>query len=161
MNLAWQYRAWTLAENTSHGLNAAVKQATAWAVQQGAINILVLPVDLPFMQVSDVEQMVTAVQRAQQNGWTQTQAAGMAISTDKAGQGTNALFISSPGDFSFHYGPGSFQKHIAEAAQHNMNVQIVVAPNLHFDLDTESDWHIYQSRIQQQPINPLPLSIGN
>ncbi len=158
LNLAWQYRAWTLAESVatqelSHGLNAAISQATTWAVKQGAANILILPVDLPFMQVADVERMATAVQQAQQNGWVQSK--GMAICTDKAGQGTNALFINSPGNFTFHYGPGSFQKHIAEAAHHNISVQIVAAPNLQFDLDTESDWHTYQSLIKQ------PITIGN
>ena len=152
LNLAWQYRAWTLAETVPaedllDGLNVAVSQATTWAAAQGAASILILPVDLPLMQVNDVERMVTAVQHAQPNGWTQP--ASMAICTDKVGQGTNALCISPPGNFTFHYGPGSFQKHIAEAARHNMSVQIVAAPNLQFDLDTESDWHIYQSLVNQ------------
>ncbi len=156
LNLAWQYRAWTLAEKVStaepsQSLNAAISQATAWVTEQGATNILILPVDLPFMQIDDIERMVTAVQRTQQNGWVQS--AGVAICPDKAGQGTNALFISPPNNFRFCYGPGSFQKHLAEAAHHNLSVQIVTAPNLQFDLDTETDWHIYQSLVNQ------PISI--
>lgn len=156
LNLAWQYRAWALAEKVSaavpeQGLNTAISQATTWVIEQGATNILVLPVDLPFMQIDDVERMVTAVQQTQQDGWAQS--AGVAICPDKAVQGTNALFISSPNNFRFHYGPGSFQKHLAEAAHHNLSVQIVTAPNLQFDLDTETDWHIYQSLVNQ------PISI--
>ena len=67
----------------------------------------------------------------------------LSICPDEEENGTNALLLAPPGDFTFHYGPGSFRAHLAEAEARGRAVQIVLAPGLRFDLDTESDWLVY------------------
>ncbi len=140
LKLAWQYGALTIVEAAPQGLNVAVTQAARWAAAQGAEGALILPVDLPFLQASDVEQLVTAVAPAK-NAFP-----CMAICADSAGEGTNALLLCPPGEFVFHYGPYSFQHHLAEAEKRNLSVRIVASPGVQFDLDTEKEWRIYTQR---------------
>ena len=67
----------------------------------------------------------------------------LAVCPDEAEDGTNALLLAPPGDFTFRYGPGSFRAHLAEAERRGRPAHVVPAPGLRFDLDTESDWLVY------------------
>ncbi len=67
----------------------------------------------------------------------------LAVCGDEADEGTNALLLAPPGDFTFRYGSGSFRAHLAEAAARGRATYTVNAPGLRFDLDTESDWMAY------------------
>ena len=67
----------------------------------------------------------------------------LVICPDEAEDGTNALLLAPPGEFTFRYGPGSFRAHLAEAARRGRSAHVVPAPGLRFDLDTESDWLVY------------------
>jgi 2-phospho-L-lactate guanylyltransferase len=133
--LADKYGAERLAEAEPMGLNDAVARGVALAAGHGATAALILPADLPFASVDDVEAMVrplTAVGRPL-----------AAITGDEAEDGTNALLLAPPGDFPFHYGPDSFQAHLDEAEARGRAVYVIDAPGLRFDLDTESDWLAY------------------
>lgn len=123
-----------LVETAVHGLNPAVTQAVQFAADEGATAVLILPADLPFIQTEDVAIMVT----------TGSSSPGAVICPDDKNSGTNALFISPPNGFTFHYGVNSFQRHLQEAHRHGLAPTIVHAPGLEFDLDTEKDWHHYQ-----------------
>ncbi|RMG95260.1 MAG: 2-phospho-L-lactate guanylyltransferase [Chloroflexi bacterium] len=125
-----------LPESGVTGLNTAVSQAVNYAVAHGATSTLILPADLPFVQPSDLLQLIRAGKTAE--------TPSMAICSDTRQDGTNALFLTPPTPFQFQYGPGSFQQHIQEAARHHMHIHIVQAPGLQFDLDTEADWYLYQ-----------------
>lgn len=72
-------------------------------------------------------------------------AAAMTICPDHHEDGTNALYIRPATGFTFHYGVGSFHKHLQEAARLGMFYRIIHAPGIKFDLDTESDWRTYQT----------------
>jgi len=146
------------------------------AAAQGATAVLVLPADLPFARVEDIEAMLlrppTADCRPPQEGTgSRVQVPGeqgasletrpsplapsslapgprplapsFVICPDEAEDGTNALLLAPPGDFTFRYGPGSFHAHLAEAERRGRAVAVVPAPGLRFDLDTESDWLVY------------------
>ena len=67
----------------------------------------------------------------------------LAVCPDETEDGTNALLLAPPGDFTFHYGPGSFHAHLAEAERRGRPAHVIPAPGLRFDLDTESDWLVY------------------
>ncbi len=73
----------------------------------------------------------------------------LAITGDETEDGTNALLLAPPGDFIFHYGPGSYRAHLDEAAARGRATYIVNAPGLRFDLDTESDWLAYRDCLIQ------------
>ena len=149
-------------EQASHGLNVAVTQGMVIAARNGASAALILPVDLPFITTADVDLMINS--GLDQRSWDQKQpgtsatqgnngtqvskesGCAMAICSDEDGSGTNAIFINPVQEFSFHYGPGSFQSHVQEAQNRGLTVHIVSASGLKFDLDNENDWYTYQTR---------------
>ncbi len=142
MALAVRHGAEVLVEATPAGLNAAVARGVAHAARQGAKAALILPADLPFARVEDIEAMLHPLSTAH---WplTTDHRLLLAITGDETEEGTNALLLAPPGDFTFHYGPGSFQAHLAEAEARRRALHVVNAPGLRFDLDTESDWLVY------------------
>lgn len=147
--IARESGALALFEDGVPGLNTAVTRAVRLAELEGATAALVLPADLPFMQAGDIEMMLGAMGTANYNGH---HAAGgpplIAICPDSKDQGTNALLVSLPTELAFHYGPGSFHRHCQEAARLGAAVQVVHAPGLKFDLDTEEDWRLYQATVK-------------
>ena len=158
--IARQYGALVEEELDSRGLNAAVARGMAVAAGNSASSALLLPVDLPFITAADVDLMISA--GLDKTTWDQESSRGsdsqgnngshfskeygrvMAICSDEDGDGTNAIFINPAREFSFHFGPGSFQNHIQEAQKRDLTVRIVSAPGLNFDLDNEKDWFTYE-----------------
>ncbi|MEM7117690.1 MAG: 2-phospho-L-lactate guanylyltransferase [Chloroflexota bacterium] len=130
-------------EVASEGINRAVQKAVGLAVQEGITAVLILPVDLPFLQLSDIEQIIDHA-KTKQVGKT-----NMVICPDGHGTGTNALCLPPLFDFAFQYGEQSFQKHIAQARQHQLIPVVLQIPRLMFDLDTIDDWHTYQRQVAQ------------
>lgn len=159
-NLARQFGALVEEEPEPQGLNAAVSRGVAIAAANGASGALLLPVDLPFVTAAEVTMMVEAGLGKRSTDWgaedalpsaegngAQSGKGGsrlLAISADEDGEGTNALFLDPKMDFTFHYGPGSYQLHMQEAERRGLSVCIVSTPGLQFDLDNEEDWLIYQ-----------------
>ena len=132
--IARQFGVRLLVEERPLGLNTAVSRAARLAAAQGADSVLVLPADLPFLQAADVDCLLTQL----------TAVPTMVICSDGRADGTNALLLSPPRDFTFQYGPGSLQNHLREAESRKMVHKIVRCPGLQFDLDTENDWQVYQ-----------------
>jgi len=139
--LARGHGAEVLLELEADGLNAAAVRGVAWADGAGATAALLLPADLPFARVEDIAAMLQPL-----TGYPRPL---MAICGDEADEGTNALLLAPPGDFAFHYGPGSFAAHLAEAERRGRASHILRAPGLRFDLDTESDWLVYGGYLVQ------------
>lgn len=139
--LAQNHGAAVLLETEPSGLNEAVRGGTALAARQGATAVLILPADLPFARVEDIEQMLAPLPT--------THHPLLAITGDETEEGTNALLLAPPGEFTFRYGPGSYHAHLAEAAARDRAIHIVNAPGLRFDLDTEGDWLAYRDCLIQ------------
>lgn len=126
------------------GLNAALQCAQQWLLARGAREILVLPADLPFLGAEDVEVLV----RTGRDG-------GLALAPDAADTGTNGLFWSvelarcgvatvaaagaASGPLRFEFGPGSRQRHQAQASRLGLSAQLVRRPGLGFDVDNAQD----------------------
>jgi 2-phospho-L-lactate/phosphoenolpyruvate guanylyltransferase len=123
----------TLREERPFALNTAVTQARDQAVRQGAAGVLILPADLPLLQTADIVAVLEAA-RSQPNTPL------MVICGDETQQGTNALLLTPPAPFTFHFGPGSFARHLREAKENGRLVRVVNGRSLQFDLDTEADW---------------------
>lgn len=154
--LAQNHGAAVLLETEPSGLNEAVRGGTALAARQGATAVLILPADLPFARVEDIEQMLAPLPTAPlptdllpAAPLPTTHHPLLAITGDETEEGTNALLLAPPGDFTFRYGPGSYHAHLAEAAARDRAIHIVNAPGLRFDLDTEGDWLAYRDCLIQ------------
>ena len=126
----------TIVEKEARGLNTAVTRAAHYAQQQHATSLLILPADLPFMHTADIERMIEVMEH--------NPGRLLAICTDGKQDGSNALLLSPPTRFNFHYGQGSFHQHLREATRLGYTTHIVSTPGLQFDLDTEADWQVYR-----------------
>ncbi len=140
-----------------YSLNRAVSHAFQIAVQSGANGVLILPADLPFVGTADVNLMIeTGDGDERENGLTIGNSGGinraagavqpvMVVSSDRHGEGTNALYLRSAREFDFHFGKRSLLLHIREALKRDYLVRLVNQPGLQFDLDTEEDWRQLQT----------------
>ena len=110
------------------GLNAALESARALIAAEGADEILVLPADLPLVTSSDVDAIIA-----------RGRAAGFAMAGDRAGTGTNALFLPTLAPIAFRFGIDSLARHLAEAQRAGFPGVVVDLPGLAFDVDTPED----------------------
>jgi 2-phospho-L-lactate guanylyltransferase len=152
LKLARQHEAMTYEESEKQDLNTALTRATHIAAAQKAGCALILPADLPFLTAGDVDRVLEAASSsacAGGNGYL-SRRRGMAICSDREGDGTNALFVCPPTGFTFQYGPGSYQRHLAEAERLAITQCIVDTPGIRFDLDTEQDYERYLARLQEE-----------
>jgi 2-phospho-L-lactate/phosphoenolpyruvate guanylyltransferase len=150
--LAHQRQINVLDEATTAGLNEAVSRGIAKAQVGGATAALILPADLPFARVEDIEQVLAT--------YAPEDAPMMAICGDEIERGTNALFLAPPGGFTFHYGEDSYQAHLAEARRCGRTIFKVRAPGLRFDLDTEDDWLVYNGQLDRVAGGKFQMEAG-
>lgn len=64
---------------------------------------------------------------------------GVTLVPDRHGDGTNVIELPSGCGFHFSYGPGSFQRHLAECERLAVDVRILHRAALSYDVDWPSD----------------------
>lgn len=106
------------------GLNEAVSTGRSTARRHGFERVLVVHGDLPH-----AEPLLPLAHEA----------GDVVIVPDRRSDGTNALLVPSTNDFVFHYGPGSFDAHLAEARRCGLSVRVVSRADLALDVDTIDD----------------------
>jgi len=109
----------------SHSVDAASKLCE----QDGVSGLLRVPLDLPLVQSSDIDELLDVECRAP----------SLVIVPSRDGTGTNAILRTPPTLFPSHFGTGSFAKHLAEAE--SSHAQVIVRRNarLEMDVDGEAD----------------------
>ncbi len=118
-----------LQESGAGDLNQALEQARAHALAQGAQALLVLPADLPFLTVADLQGLYRL---AQMDGV-------QAVIAPSHDGGTNALFLRPPDAIDFAFGVGSFQAHLAQARRRGLACRVYRSATLARDLDQPAD----------------------
>ena len=63
----------------------------------------------------------------------------MTLVPDRHDDGTNVACVPSGAGFRFHYGPGSFARHRAEARRLGLPWRVVRDPELTWDVDVPGD----------------------
>jgi len=111
--------AMTSEEEPEEGLNAGLARAAAAIPANDAM--LVLPIDLPYLEPADLEAML-AVE------------AGAVLASDRSGTGTNALLLRRQPRW-FHFGEESAARHRRALP----GIATLTRPGLAFDLDTPDD----------------------
>jgi 2-phospho-L-lactate guanylyltransferase len=109
-------------------LNAAIRLGRDHALTQGARALLVLAADLPVVTAAEIDAFVALGRNRR-----------IAIATDRAGTGTNALYVGNPQEFEFGFGANSRWRHEHEARRHGIWPAQCVLPGLAADLDTARD----------------------
>ena len=105
----------------SHSVDAASKLCE----QRGVTGLLRLPLDLPLIQSSDIDELLAV----------ECHAPSLVIVPSCDGTGTNAMLRTPPTLFPSHFGNGSFAKHLAEAE--NSHAQIIVRRNARLEMDVD------------------------
>ena len=139
----------------SHGLNAGLVEARADVIAGGAVAILVLPIDLPFVTAASVRAIIEPLAtpgpaggipvggNGEPSGDRESSNPGLdapivVLVTDRHGTGTNALALRPPNVIDFAFGVGSRGAHRAAAGGVGVAYLEVDSP-LSIDLDTPDD----------------------
>ncbi len=109
--------------------SVSVDAASRQCEECGITAVLRLPLDLPLVTSSDIDELL-AVECA---------APAVVIVPSRDGTGTNAILRSPPTLFPSHFGTGSFAKHCGEAARVGARVLRKRNSRLEMDVDDEAD----------------------
>jgi 2-phospho-L-lactate guanylyltransferase len=120
----------TLLEAPPYGLNVALAQAADSVRLRGATGVLSVSCDLPFLIADDLRALLNVA----------IEGDGLAIASDRAGTGTNALVVSPVAAIPYLYGEGSFAAHLKAAENAGLALNVVRRPGLSFDIDTPDDF---------------------
>jgi len=125
-----------VSEPRDGGLNAALRAARDAALAAGATCVLMLPADLPLLEVAALDRLLDGADAALAAGSGRPLV--VAAPADARG-GTNALLVSPPTLIEPSFGEASLEAHLRAAARADATVQLVIDPALGFDLDTPDD----------------------
>jgi len=121
-------RGWeVLHEENQVSESASVDSASRLCAERGVTGLLRLPLDLPLMQASDIDDLFATVRSAP----------SVVMVPSRDGMGTNAILRTPPVLFPSHFGPDSFAKHRREAEQ--AGAQIIVRRNMRVEMDVDDE----------------------
>jgi len=129
MQLAEENQWEILREEQQISESDSVDAASQICEQLSVTGLLRLPLDLPLMQSSDIDELLTV----------ECQAPALVILPSRDGTGTNAMMRTPPTLFPSHFGSGSFAKHLAEAERAHARVMVRRNARLEMDVDDEAD----------------------
>ena len=118
-----------LREETQISESVSVDAASRQCAELGITSLLRLPLDVPLVQASDIDELL-AVKSA---------APALVIVPSRDGTGTNAIRRTPPTLFPSHFGPGSFARHCTEARRAGAEILVRRNPRLEMDVDDEAD----------------------
>lgn len=114
-------------------LNGAIAIGAQAAQNAGATEIMVLPIDLPWLSADRLKQAIAEFRST----------CDVMIITDFAGGGTNLLLWRPIGMSVFQFGEGSAQRHAETARSLGLRAEVREDPLLSFDLDTPGDLNVW------------------
>lgn len=136
IRLAAELGARTLRQR-SDGLNAGLREARADVIAGGADALVVLPIDLAFVNAETVANVLTPLNDPGVR-------AVVVLVTDRHGTGTNVLALRPPGVIDFCFGTDSRQAHGDAAMAAGAAYSEVDGP-LAYDIDTPADLVLVES----------------
>ncbi len=121
----WEILAEEKQISESHSVDAASKICE----QRGVTALLRLPLDVPLVQASDIDDLLAV----------ECEDRALVIVPSRDGTGTNAILRTPPTLFPSHFGRGSFAKHVGEADRIGARVIFRRSTRLEMDVDDEAD----------------------
>jgi 2-phospho-L-lactate guanylyltransferase len=107
----------------------SVDYASLQCAKRGITALLRLPLDVPLVQSSDIDDLLAL----------ECAAPALVIVPSRDGTGTNAILRTPPTLFPSHFGSGSFAKHCDEARRAKAQVLVRRNTRLEMDVDDEAD----------------------
>lgn len=121
-----------------HGHNAAALVGIAAALQAAADRVLLVPGDCPALEPSEIDDLLSR----------QAPARSILIVPDRHGTGTNALVLTPPDALAPSFGPGSCERHAANARIAGVGAEVVHVPSLATDIDTPRDLETLEGQLR-------------
>jgi len=140
--LAREQRARTLQEEGTPELNMALRRATVVAQVYATCGILILPADLPLLNVKDVQKLIALAQDPPL----------AVIAPDRRMDGTNALLVKPVGVIDYGYGPRSFHTHCERVKAAGARLEVCDLYSFSLDLDIPEDLDEYR-KVESAGIN--------
>jgi 2-phospho-L-lactate guanylyltransferase len=109
--------------------SASVDWASRICAERKVTGLLRLPIDLPLIRASDIDELLTV----------DCAAPAVVMVPSRDGTGTNAILRMPPALFPSHFGERSFAKHRAAAEAAGARVTIRRNGRLEMDVDDEAD----------------------
>jgi 2-phospho-L-lactate guanylyltransferase len=129
MESAAEYGWEILREDHQVSESASVDFASRLCAERGITGLLRLPLDVPLVQASDIDELLA----------TECGAPAIIMVPSRDGTGTNAILRTPPTLFPSHFGPNSFVKHRSEAERAGARIIIKRNERLEMDVDDEAD----------------------
>ena len=128
VNLAAEYKLEVIPDPDNPGETGAIEMATRICVERGADYTLVIPADIPLIEVWELEEIL---RRAPQEGSVLVPAGD--------GRGTNAAFRRPANLFPLRFGNDSFKPHHAAAQATGKPCIVLNLPGIAVDVDNPED----------------------
>jgi 2-phospho-L-lactate guanylyltransferase len=128
LDLARQFEFQVIPDNASRSETDAIEMATRFCESREVDNTLVIPGDIPLIQVCELEKIVEA---APDQGSVLVPAAD--------GRGTNAAWRRPAGLFPLRFGNDSFKPHLTAARATQKPCVVLSLPGIALDIDNPSD----------------------
>jgi 2-phospho-L-lactate/phosphoenolpyruvate guanylyltransferase len=109
--------------------SASVDFASRLCAERGIAALLRLPLDLPLVQSTDIDELLAI----------ECSAPAVVMVPSRDGTGTNAILRTPPTLFHSHFGPNSFAKHCSEAERAGAKIILRRNERLEMDVDDEAD----------------------
>jgi 2-phospho-L-lactate guanylyltransferase len=109
--------------------SVSVDGASRECERRGITSVLRVPLDVPLLQSSDIDDLLGTV----------CEAPALLIVPSRDGSGTNAILRTPPTLFPSHFGSGSFAKHCDEAERSAARILVRRNARLEMDVDDEAD----------------------
>lgn len=116
----------TLPDPPTADLNAVLEYGRAYAIEQGAESLLILPTDIPYLTSATLSAFITYAE-----GTTSC----VLIAPDREGIGTNALLLRPATAIPFRFGIDSAVRHRAEAQKSGIPFLEYRSPAFAQDID--------------------------
>jgi 2-phospho-L-lactate/phosphoenolpyruvate guanylyltransferase len=126
----WWQGAWVA--DHGEGLNEAF---AAWRERQGDAAVMIIHADLPLLRIDEVNHLLDCASED-----------GIAMATDRAGEGSNAVAIADGRAFTFRFGPNSRSLHAAQYPE----MTVLHAVGLSADIDTPEDAQFASARLPER-----------
>jgi 2-phospho-L-lactate/phosphoenolpyruvate guanylyltransferase len=127
-DLAARFNFEVIADDDNGGETSAIALATVLCCDRGARSTLVIPADIPLVEVADLQKIAAAAPSQ-----------GTVLVTDAAGRGTNAAWRSPADLFPLRFGNDSFRPHLAAAQSTGLPCVVLDLPSLARDADRPED----------------------
>jgi 2-phospho-L-lactate guanylyltransferase len=116
-------------DDEEDGHNAAAALGIRQALESGYERALLVPGDCPILDPAELDSLLGRA----------VAAPSALVIPDRHGTGTNALLLTPPDSLQPAFGPGSCERHMANAGAAGTAAEVVAVPSLALDVDTPED----------------------